>query len=340
MSSSNTYMKSHTEENSASNLMLGKNAVITGNVEGIGSNIVLGENTYVGGKITTDSRELHNSYYEKTKKKGITGGVSNGTVSVGYGKSSSTYDEKGVVNAKSNLQIGDGSVLNNGAEITATNFEYGNIQVNNGDVKYGARIDTKDIHTSSKSSNFGISIGINSPALDRAKQVGQAVNQVKNGDTAGGAMEAINAVTGVISGLASNQGNRQTRYDANGSVGEKGARDAMANNNFYANIGVNVGFSKSKSSTNTHMENAVVTTMNPLNENSSITYNNVNNITYQGTQAQGGTFIYNNVANIQKEAVELHNSYNSSSSSMGINAGATIGYGHKMQITYKYNNWK
>jgi len=27
-----------------------------------------------------------------------------------------------------------------------------------------------------------------------------------------------------------------------------------------------------------------------MNENSSITYNNVNNITYQGTQAQGGTY--------------------------------------------------
>ena len=81
------------------------------------------------------------------------------------------------------------------------------------------------------------------------------------------------------------------------------------------------------------MENAVVTTMNPLNENSSITYNNVKNITYQGTQAQGGIFIYNNVENIRKEAVELNNSYSSSSSNRGISAGTTIGYGHKMQTT-------
>ena len=35
------------------------------------------------------------------------------------------------------------------------------------------------------------------------------------------------------------------------------------------------------------------------------------------------------MANIQKEAVELHNSYSSSSSSRGINVGATIGYGIK-----------
>ena len=106
-----------------------------------------------------------------------------------------------------------------------------------------------------------------------------------------------------------------------------------ANSNFYANIGVNAGFTRSRSNSNAHTESAVVTTMKPMNENSSITYNNVNNITYQGTQAQGGTFIYNNVANIQKEAVELHNSYTSSSSSRGINAGATIGYGHKIQTT-------
>ena len=330
--SSSSYIKSHQEENVASNLQLGKNAVITGNVEGIGSNIVLGENTFVGGKVTTDSRELHNSYYEKNRSKGFTGGVSHGTISAGYGKSQSTYDEKSTVNAKSNLQVGDGSVLNRGAEITATNFEYGNIQINNGDVKYGARIDTRDVHTSSKSSGFTISAGINSPALDRAKQVGQAVSQIKNGDTAGGAMEAVNAATGTIKGLADNQGTRQTNY-VNGSVGAKGARDAQANSNFYANIGVNAGFTRSRSNSSAHTEGAAVTTLKPMDENSSITYNNVNNITYQGTQAQGGTFIYNNVANIQKEAVELHNSYTSSSSSRGINAGATIGYGHKLQTT-------
>ena len=330
--SNSNYIKSHQEENVASNLQLGKNAVITGNVEGIGSNIVLGENTFVGGKVTTDSRELHNSYYEKNKSKGFTGGVSHGTISAGYGKSQSTYDEKSTINAKSNLQVGDGSVLNRGAEITATNFEYGNIQINNGDVKYGARIDTRDVHTSSKSSGFTISAGINSPIKDRIKQAAGAVSQVKNGDAAGGAMEAVNAVTGTIKGLADNQGTRQTNY-VNGSVGAKGARDAQANSNFYANIGVNAGFTRSQSSSSSHTEGAAVTTLKPMNENSSITYNNVNNITYQGTQAQGGTFIYNNVANIQKEAVELHNSYSSSSSSRGINAGATIGYGHKIQTT-------
>jgi len=149
----------------------------------------------------------------------------------------------------------------------------------------------------------------------------------------GGAMEAINAATVIIKGLADNQGTRQTNYDANGSVGKQGVKNASANNNFYANIGVNAGFTRSRSNSNAHTESAVVTTMKPMNENSSITYNNVNNITYQGTQAQGGTFIYNNVANIQKEAVELHNSYRSSSKSFGVSAGATIGYGHKIQTT-------
>ena len=189
------------------------------------------------------------------------------------------------------------------------------------------------MHTESKSSSFGVSIGINSPIKDRIKQAAGAVSQVKNGDTAGGAMEAINAAAGTINGLALNQGSRQSSYDSTGSVGKEGAKDAMANSNFYANIGVNAGFTRSKSSSSSHTEGAAVTTLKPMNENSSITYNNVNSITYQGTQAQGGTFIYNNVANIQKEAVELHNSYSSSSSSRGINAGATIGYGHKIQTT-------
>ena len=333
MSSKSSYKNSHAEENSASNLMLGENAVILGDVNSIGSNIVFGDNTYIGGKLTTDAQQLHNSYFEENKKKGFSGGISHGTASLSYGKSQNSYDEKSTINAGSNLQIGDGSVLNKGAEITATNFEYGNIQINNGDVKYGARIDTRDVHTESKSSSFGISAGINSPILDRAKQAGNAVKQVKDGDTAGGAMTAINAATGTIKGLADNQGTRQTNYDANGSVGKQGVKNASANNNFYANIGVNAGISKSKSSSDSHTESAVITTMKPTDGNSSITYNNVKNIEYQGTQAQGGTFVYNNVENIRKEAVELHNSSNSSSSSKGISASATVGYGHKMQTT-------
>jgi len=322
MSSSSSYRNSHTEENSASNLMLGKNAVIKGNIEGIGSNIVLGENTYVGGKVTTDSRQLHNSYFEENRKKGFSGGISHGTASLNYGKSQNTYDEKSTVNAKSNLQVGDGSVLNRGAEITATNFEYGNIQINNGDVKYGARIDTKDVHTESKSSSFGISAGVNSPMLDRAKQVAGAVEQVKNGDTAGGAMEAINAATGTIKGLSENitkpDGTRATINDIRSG-------NFKVNNDFYVSGNIRAGFNKSKSSTTSHTESAVVTTMQPMNENSSIIYNNVNNITYQGTQAQGGTFIYNNVANIQKEAVELRNRYSSESSGFGVGVSAGIG---------------
>ena len=52
----------------------------------------------------------------------------------------------------------------------------------------------------------------------------------------------------------------------------------------------------------------------------------------EGTQAKDTKFIYNDVKNITKESVKLHNSYRSSSS-RGINVGATIGYGHKIQTT-------
>ena len=330
VSKSSTYIKSHQEENVAGNLQL-SGARIEGNLTGIGSNIDLGENTFVGGKLTTDSRELHNSFYEKNTSRGFSAGISHGTASLNYGKSSSAYNEKDTINAKSNLRIGDGSVLNNGAEITATNFEYGNIQINNGDVKYGARIDTRDVKTTSRSSNFGVSIGINSPIKDRIEQAAGAVKQARRGDTIGGLVAGVNAGTGMVSGLAGNQGTRQAYHTGNLSQSE--VRNASANNNFYANIGVNAGYSTSKNSNNSHNESAVVTTMKPMNENSSITYNNVNNITYQGTQAQGGTFIYNNVKNIRKEAVELHNSSSSRSSNFGINTGATIGYGYGTQIT-------
>ena len=74
------------------------------------------------------------------------------------------------MNAKSNLVLGDGTTLNKGANITATNLIHGNISINNGDVKFGARKDTKDVETSSKSSGINLSVKNKSEALDRAKQ--------------------------------------------------------------------------------------------------------------------------------------------------------------------------
>ena len=72
----------------------------------------------------------------------------------------------------------------------------------------------------------------------------------------------------------------------------------MVNNNFCVNIGINPEFTRSQSSSGSHTEGVAVTTLKPMDENSSITYSNVNSITYQGTQAQGGTFIYNEMVNI------------------------------------------
>ena len=66
-------------------------------------------------------------------------------------------------------------------------------------------------------------------------------------------------------GLAGNQGTRQAYHTGNLSQSE--VRNASANNNFYANIGVNAGYSTSKNSNNSHNESAVVTTMKLMNEN-------------------------------------------------------------------------
>ena len=339
----------HNEENSAGSLYVENKGIIRGDVNLVGSNLVLGDNSFVAGKLTTDSRELRNSYSLEEKKKGFSGGIGSGGFSVGYGKSESKLKEKDLTNAKSNLVLGDGTTLNKGADITATNLIHGNISINNGDVKFGARKDVKDIETSSKSSGINLSVRIKSQALDRAKQGVDSFKQMKSGDILGGIASSTNTVTGIVSGLASNQGtklplsavNKNNSDDDNdddqnnqdNTVGKDNLKAAQATNNFYANAGVNLGFNKSSSNSKSHSESGVVTTIRGKDKNSSITYNNVKNIEYIGTQAQNTKFIYNNVENITKRAVELNNYSSSSSKSSGISTGVTIGYGDGVQTS-------
>ena len=341
----------HNEENSAGSLYVENKGTIKGDVNLVGSNLVLGDNSIINGKLTTDSNELHSSYSLEEKKKGFSSSIGSGGFSVGYGKSQSKLKEKDLTNAKSNLVLGDNVTLNKGAEITATNFTHGKVTVNNGDVKFGARKDTRDVETSSKSSGVNLSVRIKSEALDRAKQGVDSVNQMKSGDILGGLASATNTVTGIVSGLASNQGiklptsavNKNNSNDDDddddknnqtNTVGKDNLKAAQANNNFYANIGVNLGFNKSSSKSNSHSESAVVTTIRGKDENSSITYNNVKNVEYVGTQAQDTKFIYNNVENINKTAVELNNSHSSTGKSSGISTGVTIGYGDGTQTEF------
>ena len=321
----------HNEENSAGSLYVENKGTIKGDVNLVGSNLVLGDNSFVGGKVTTDSRELHSSYSLEEKKKGFSGSIGSGGFSVGYGKSESKLKEKDLTNAKSNLILGDGTTLNKGADITATNLIHGNISINNGDVKFGARKDVKDVETSSKSSGINLSLKIKSGALDRAKQGVDSFKQMKSGDILGGIASSTNTVTGVVQGLSSNitkkDGSKATLKDIKDG-------DFKVNNNFYANAGVNLGFNKSSSKSNSHSESAVVTTIRGKDENSSITYNNVKNVEYVGTQAQDTKFIYNNVENINKTAVELDNSHSSTGKSSGISTGVTIGYGDGTQTEF------
>ncbi|AVQ26374.1 hemagglutinin repeat-containing protein [Fusobacterium periodonticum] len=318
----------HNEENSAGSLYVENKGTIKGDVNLVGSNLVLGDNSIINGKLTTDSNELHSSYSLEEKKKGFSSSIGSGGFSVGYGKSQSKLKEKDLTNAKSNLVLGDNVTLNKGAEITATNFTHGKVTVNNGDVKFGARKDTRDVETSSKSSGVNLSVRIKSEALDRAKQGVDSVNQLKSGDILGGLASTTNTVTGLVQGLSSNitkkDGSKATLKDIKDG-------DFKVNNNFYANAGVNLGFNKSSSKSNSHSESAVVTTIRGKDENSSITYNNVKNVEYVGTQAKDTKFIYNNVENINKTAVELNNSYSSTGKSSGISAGATINYNNGFQ---------
>ena len=321
----------HNEENSAGSLYVENKGIIKGDVNLVGSNLVLGDNSIINGKLTTDSNELHSSYSLEEKKKGFSSSIGSSGFSIGYGKTESKLKEKDLTNAKSNLVLGDNVTLNKGAEITATNFTHGKVTVNNGDVKFGARKDTRDVETSSKSSGVNLSVRIKSEALDRAKQGVDSFNQMKSGDILGGIASTTNTVTGLVQGLSSNitkkDGSKATLKDIKDG-------DFKVNNNFYANAGVNLGFNKSSSKSNSHNESAVVTTIKGKDENSSITYNNVKNVEYVGTQAQNTKFIYNNVENINKTAVELNNSHSSTAKSSGVSTGVTIGYGDGTQTEF------
>ena len=102
--------------------------------------------------------------------------------------------------------------------------------------------------TISKSSGVNLSVRIKkSEALDRAKQGVDSVNQLKSGDILGGLASATNTVTGVVSGLASNQGTKLSTSAVNknnsnddddknnqtNTVGKDNLKAAQANNNFY-----------------------------------------------------------------------------------------------------------
>ena len=254
LSSKSSEEKSHEEINSVGNLYIKNQGIIKGDVNLVGSNLVLGDNSFVAGKVTTDSRELNSTYSYKESKKGFSSSIGSSGFSIGYGKTESKLKEKDLTNAKSNLVLGDNITLNKGAEITATNLIHGQVSINNGDIKFGARKDTKDVETSSKSSGVNLSVRIKSEALDRAKQGVDSVNQMKSGDILGGLASATNTVTGIVSGLASNQGTKLPTSVANAdnTVGKDNLKAAQANNNFYANIGVNLGFNKSSFKSNSH----------------------------------------------------------------------------------------
>ena len=108
----------------------------------------------------------------------------------------------------------------------------------NSDVKFGARKDTRDVETLSKSSGVNLSVRIKSEALDRAKQGVDSVNQIKSGDILGGLASTTNTVTGIVSGLASNQGTKLptsaiNKNNQTNTVGKDNLKAAQANNNFY-----------------------------------------------------------------------------------------------------------
>lgn len=68
--------------------------------------------------------------------------------------------------------------------------------------------------------------------------------------------------------------------DENLTMADISVKNYKINNDFFYTNNMNLGINFSKIKTDLHIESVAVTTMKPLNENISITYNNVRNITY------------------------------------------------------------
>ncbi|MFA1745890.1 hypothetical protein ACDQ58_13290, partial [Fusobacterium animalis] len=90
----------------------------------------------------------------------------------------------------------------------------------------------KDVETYSKSSGINLSVRIKSQALDRVQQGFDSFNQMKSGDMFGGIASATNTATGIVSGLASNQGTRLplSAVNKNNSDDKNDSKDKNKNN--------------------------------------------------------------------------------------------------------------
>ena len=119
--------------------------------------------------------------------------------------------------------------------------------------------------------------------MDRAKQGIDSFKQMKSGDSIGGIASGVNTITGVVSGLSNNIKNLDNKRATTNDVKNGNFK---VDNDFYLSTDINLGFTRSESKSKSHNENAVVTNIQGKDSNSSITYNNVNTVNYDGTQAK------------------------------------------------------
>ena len=313
LSSKESLTKSYEEQNIEGQLFVGGSTLTNADINIIGSTFVTGNDSYLGGNVTATSRELNGYYYHEEKKTGLVSNfdLSSGGVTAGVGMRSTedTLEINTKTQAMSNVSLGHGTVVDGDKfDLTATNFQHGAIVINSKEVNYGATKNVYDEKQEHKETYIGISASISSPLLNRMDQVYDGVSAVTAGNgTAGyvnGGVAILNSAVGTINGL--------------GNSFETGSKD------FYISANAGLSVSTKESESHSRYESAVVTTIRGLDTDSSITYNNTNKITYEGTQSYGDTFIYNNVKEIEKKAVELNNSYTSSSSSMGMTMGTSL----------------
>ena len=323
LSSREQQTKSYEEQNVEGQLFVGGSTLTNADINIIGSTFVTGNDSYLGGNVTATSRELNGYYYHEEKKTGLVSNfdLSSGGVTAGIGMRSTedTLEVNRKTQAMSNVSLGHGTVVDgDNFDLTATNFQHGAIVINSKEVNYGATKNVYDEKQEHKETYVGISASISSPLLNRIDQMYDGIEAASSGNgTAGyvnGGVAILNSAVGIVNGLSGNQGKKATETE----------KAKESNNDFYVSASVGLSLSTQESESHSRYETAVVTTIRGLDADSSITYNNTNKITYEGTQSYGDTFIYNNVKEIEKKAVELNNSYTSSSSNTSAYAGTSM----------------
>ncbi|RJF93321.1 hemagglutinin repeat-containing protein [Sphingomonas cavernae] len=222
----------------------------TGDTSILGSNVVASNGVTIatGGDLTVGAIAATDteSSSTKVKKSGIS--ISGGGLFAGVAKSTTENEATSVTHTGSLIGSEKGDVtLDAGKALTVSGSQVvgtGTTTLAGESVTIEHVTDTVDTNSMSKSSSFGVSVGINNPVvagIETAARMGEIA-------TGGGANERTKAVAGLAGALAG--------YNAVDSLTSANG-DPLKALDSLTSVSVTLGISKSKSTSETHDETAV-----------------------------------------------------------------------------------